>query len=166
MVESNGRRTRRTFSEHLALALATVGGVGYLPVAPGTWGTLAAIPICMAVSVPGSLWFYMSALLVVTLAGIWAAGVAERVLGKKDAGPVVIDEVAGFLVTMLLVPITALHLVAGFFLFRLFDVVKPYPARRLERVPGGPGVMLDDLAAGVYANLALQIGAYFLPLGG
>jgi phosphatidylglycerophosphatase A len=92
---------------------------------------------------------------VVTVAGTWAAQEAERALGGKDPGAIVIDEVAGMALTVSALPLTPGVLVSGFVLFRVFDVVKPYPANALQRLPGGPGVMIDDLVAGLYALLVL-----------
>jgi len=158
MAGRDGASRRRSTTEWLAIAFATVAGVGYLPIAPGTWGTIAAVPLVPLAAAVAPPWGHVGLLAVVFALGVPAAGVAERLLGRKDAKPVVIDEVAGFLVTMLLVPITRWTLLAGFFLFRVFDVVKPYPANRMERHPGGIGIMADDLVSGVYANLALQLG--------
>jgi len=89
-------------------------------------------------------------LVAITLIGIWAAGVAETALKREDPGPVVIDEVAGQLVTLLLTGVAWKGAIVGFFLFRVFDILKPFPARRLERLHGGLGIMADDIAAGVY----------------
>ena len=146
--------------DRLATAFATLGGVGYLPAVPGTWGSLATLPLCWLVALPGSPVLYAAVILGVTALGIPAAGVAERVLRTKDAKPVVIDEVAGMLLTLFLVPITPLTLAAGFFLFRVFDVLKVFPANRLEHLGGGTGIVADDLMAGVYANVVLQIGLW------
>ncbi|HXG16926.1 MAG TPA: phosphatidylglycerophosphatase A [Calidithermus sp.] len=137
--------------------MATAGGVGYAPVAPGTAGSLLAAVVL-------GLWPFSRAALVlffvaVTLAGLWAAGRAERALGGKDPGAIVIDEVAGMTLAVLGVPITPLTLAVGFLLFRLFDIVKPPPARAVQRWPGGPGVMADDLVAGLYALAVLLVGA-------
>lgn len=93
---------------------------------------------------------------VVTIAGTWAAQAAERALGRKDPGAIVIDEVAGMALSVLLLPPTPAVLLAGFLLFRLFDIVKPYPANALQRLRGGIGVMIDDLVAGLYALLMLM----------
>jgi phosphatidylglycerophosphatase A len=89
--------------------------------------------------------------------GAWAAGLAERHFRATDPGPVVIDEVMGMLVSLFLIPVGWIGVVAAFLLFRLFDVVKPYPANRLERLPGGIGIMADDFMAAVYANVALRL---------
>ena len=140
--------------QSVALAIATCFGVGYAPVAPGTFGSLVGL----------ALWFVLrrsqgvqAGVIVATfVAGSWASGVAERHFRATDPGPAVIDEVMGMLVTMFMNPIGWLSAAVGFFLFRLFDVIKPYPANRLEHLPGGVGVMADDLMAALYANLALR----------
>lgn len=145
------------------MAVATLGGVGYLPIMPGTWGTLATVPLYLATMAAGSLWVYLAVLLAVAQIGIASAGAAERVLGRGDPGPVVIDEAAGFLVAMFYVPVTVFTVSVGFFLFRFFDVAKIYPANRLERHAGGFGIVADDLISGLYANVALQVGLRLLP---
>lgn len=152
----------RTPSERLALAVATLLGAGYLPFAPGTWGTLAAVPLWLAAALLPSPWLYAAATLALTAVAIPAATVAERVLRKKDAGPIVIDEAAGFLVTMFLAPATPLAGALGFFLFRCFDVVKVFPADRLERRPGGVGIVADDLVSGVYACATLHLSLWLV----
>ena len=137
----------------LALAWATFFGAGYVPVAPGTAGTLAAIPLWCLLS--HLSWpFYLLATAAVALTGIAAAQRAGRYFGVADSGHIVIDEVAGYLVTMLFLPRGWLAALAGFVFFRLFDVLKPPPARFFDRDPrwkNGAGVVLDDLAAGVWA---------------
>jgi phosphatidylglycerophosphatase A len=134
--------------------------VGYAPVAPGTAGSLltAVVLALVPFSRAGLIVFFVA----VTLTGLWAAGRAERTLGRKDPGPIVIDEVAGMTLTVLAVPITPATLAAGFLLFRLFDIVKPPPARAIQRWPGGPGVMADDLVAGLYALATLMLGRALL----
>ena len=161
-MESPARDTRRTPGQRLALAVATLGGIGYIPIASGTWGTLVTIPVYVAIMQVESWWFYGAALVVITVVGIAAADVVEGLLGK-DPGAVVIDEAAGFLLTMLLIPFTVSHVAMGFFLFRFFDVVKVQPARALERQPGGFGIVADDLVCGAYANLVLQLSLRLLP---
>ncbi len=133
----------------VALALATVCGAGYLPIAPGTAGSAVALVILWLVpfSPAGLVAFFV----VVTLAGTWAAHVAEAALGEKDPGVIVIDEVAGMTLAVLALPRTVPVLLTAFVLFRVFDVVKPFPAGRAQALPGGLGVMVDDLIAGLYA---------------
>ena len=148
----------------IALTWATFFGAGYVPIAPGTAGTLAAVPLWWALTYV-SPWLYVLATIAVTLTGIAAADRAGRYFGVADSGHIVIDEVAGYLVTMLFLPRTALAAIAGFVLFRLFDVLKPPPARFFDRDPrwkNGAGVVLDDLFAGVWAwagTWGIQIAA-------
>lgn len=144
------------------MVLATWCGSGLAPVAPGTFGTLAAIPLYLLVA-RLELPFYLAFLALFTMLACWVAGRAEALFGKHDAGEIVIDEVAGYLLTMLAVTPTWTHVVAGFFLFRLFDIVKPPPARQFDRyLKNGTGVVLDDLAAGAYACLSLHLLARWL----
>lgn len=141
--------------DKLALTLSSCFGIGLIPVAQGTFASLAAIPLAVAVarlsSVAGAcvLFFFI-------LLAIWASGGSARALQKEDPAEVVIDEVAGLLLTLFLLPATGFNLCLGFVLFRLFDILKPYPIRRLEKVGGGAGIVLDDLLAGVYGNVCLR----------
>ena len=136
--------------------LASWGPCGYAPVAPGTFGTLGAIPLYWALS-----WLTWPAYLVATLAlivaGCYAAQRAGRYWRVADASPIVVDEVAGYLVTMAFVPFSWPAALIGFLLFRIFDVLKPWPASALDRVKNGVGVVMDDVAAGVFAWAGLQL---------
>lgn len=140
----------------LAVFIATVGYTGYFPVAPGTVGSAAGLVVYLLV------WWSQSPLVEVGLiaglfaAGVWAGTTAERYFGGIDPGPIVIDEVVGMLITLAFIPVGPSAAIAGFFLFRLFDVIKPFPARRLESLHGGLGVMADDAMAAIYSNLALR----------
>jgi phosphatidylglycerophosphatase A len=147
-------QTRRSL-QALALACATALGVGYAPVAPGTFGS--AVGLLVWYVLPVSFLAQGAAIVAVVVIGSWSGTVAEQYFGRVDPGYVVIDEVAGMLVTLFLVPVGWTGMVGAFLLFRLSDIVKPYPANRLERLPGGLGIMADDLMAGVYANLALRL---------
>ncbi len=134
------------------------------PVAPGTFGTLAAVPVCLALAAAGPF-VYIGAVLVMFGAGVWLCAVAERELGAHDHRSVVWDEIVGYLVTMFLAPRGWMWIVLGFVLFRLFDIWKPFPIRLLEqRVGGGLGTMLDDVLAGFYGFAALQTVSLFVPL--
>jgi len=142
------------------LAWATFFGAGYFPVAPGTAGTAAAVPLWWALSV-APRWAYLAAAAVVALTGMAAAQRAGRYFGVADSGHIVIDEVAGYLVTMSFLPRSAFAAITGFVLFRICDVLKPWPARQFDREPrwkNGVGVVLDDVFAGVWA-LVLTWGA-------
>jgi len=145
---------RLSIRSFIPIALSTALGAGYAPVAPGTWGS--AVGLLLWFVLPPSAWTQALAIALVVAAGAWSAGVAERHFRKTDPGQVVIDEVAGMLVTLFLNPVGWLGAVGGFVLFRAADIVKPFPARRLERLPGGLGIMADDVMAGIYANLALR----------
>lgn len=147
----------------LALALATAGYSGYVPFAPGTVGSAVGVGVYLALSATGAPWAVPAAILVVFAAGVWASGRAETHFRTTDPGPVVIDEVAGMLVSVAWIDAGAASLAAGFVLFRIFDIFKPYPAGRLERLPGGLGIMADDMMAGVYANLALRLLTFVVP---
>ena len=139
----------------LGVLIATAGGAGYAPVAPGTFG-----------AVIGVLWHLLFrrfdnrielvSLIALTAVGIWAAGVAAQAAGRKDPGHVVVDEVAGQAVTLALWHTGAFGLFLGFVLFRLFDILKPWPVRQFEALPSGVGIMADDLMAGVYGWLVLK----------
>lgn len=142
------------------LVLASGFGAGYVPSAPGTAGTLVAIPIFLVLSsIPFPL--YELTIFAFIFFAIWISGEAQKCWGRKDHPRIVIDEITGYLITMLWLPKTTLFIILGFFLFRFFDIAKPPPIRLLERVKGGFGVVLDDVLAGVYANIVLQIISYF-----
>jgi phosphatidylglycerophosphatase A len=174
-------RKARSAKDYLALAIATCG-VGYLPIAPGTWGSLVGVGIYLGVrwmtlrfvamwAGPNSflrfspLPIFVAVELVlitlITLVGFWAASRTEKLTGRKDPGKVVIDEVAGQLIALL--PIVPgfdpgwLSIIIAFLLFRLFDIIKPYPARRFENLESGLGIMSDDLVAGAYAGVVTSV---------
>lgn len=147
----------------LALAVATSLGIGYAPFAPGTFGSAAGLALWAVL--PATTPARLLATVAVFVAGTWAAGVAERHAGKTDPGIVVIDEVLGMLVTLLFNPVSWSGALLGFFLFRVFDVIKPYPANRLERLHGGLGIMADDAMAAVYANIVLRLALAAAPAG-
>ncbi len=135
-------------------------GSGFSPLAPGTAGTVVGIPLYWLFSF-FSWPIWLISILAFTCLAWYVSDEAERLFGRKDAPCIVIDEIAGFQWTLFLVAPTILHVALGFVLFRLFDIVKPFPARLFEnRLPGGCGVVADDLAAGVYANLVLQALIY------
>jgi phosphatidylglycerophosphatase A len=138
-----------------ALAVATCFGIGYIPVAPGTFGSVAGLLLWIAL--PDTPAANAVAILLLLTAGVWSGSIVERYFHSTDPGPVVIDEVMGMLVTLFLNPVGWAGAVAAFVLFRVFDIIKPYPANRLERLHGGFGVMADDFMAAVYANVALRI---------
>jgi phosphatidylglycerophosphatase A len=130
-----------------------------LPKAPGTFGTLVGVPLVWWLAQAGITWqYYIALTIAVTIIGTIASSAAEKELGKKDPGCVVVDELAGYMVTMAFVPITWWTLAGGFILFRIFDILKPPPIGMLDKkVKGGWGIMVDDLAAGAIANGVLQL---------
>jgi phosphatidylglycerophosphatase A len=173
-------RSGRSAKDLIALAIATCG-VGYLPIAPGTWGSLVGVGIYLLLQSgtfhlidilatpnrrglvsPWSVFLAVEVIVItiITFVGIWAATRTEMLLGRKDPGKVVIDEVAGQLIALLpVLPFAPgwLSIIAAFLLFRLFDIVKPYPARRLENLESGLGIMSDDLVAGAYAAVVTSV---------
>jgi phosphatidylglycerophosphatase A len=139
----------------VALALASAFGVGYMPLAPGTWGS--AVGLVLWFVLPASPLVQGAVIVALFVVGSWSGSVAERHFGRTDPGEVVIDEVMGMLITLFLNPVGWKGAIVAFLFFRVADVIKPYPANRLERLPGGIGVMADDAMAAVYANLALRV---------
>ena len=144
------------------MILATAGYVGFFPIAPGTAGSAAGLVVYAMVRAAHSPGLELGVIAAVLIVGIWAAGLVERILGK-DPGPVVIDEVLGMLITLALLDVNVAGGLVGFFIFRVFDVLKPYPAGRLEHLLGGSGIMLDDAMAGIYANLLLRLLIFVAP---
>ena len=139
----------------LIKSIATVFGVGYLPIAPGTWATMVGVAIayCFGNNLPA----YTILLLVLLALGIMTSGMLEKQLGQKDPGVVVIDEVVGVIIALWGLPLIWSVMICGFFLFRAFDMFKIYPINKLEAQPGGWGIMLDDCMAGVYTNIILRV---------
>jgi phosphatidylglycerophosphatase A len=149
----------------LAIGGATVGGIGFIPVAPGTFGTLAAIPLFWAMAqLP--LWGYLVTLTVLFALAVWVSDLTERIYNEHDLGHIVVDEVIGLLVTTIAIPFTWKSALAAFILFRIFDIVKPWPIRWIDnKTPGGFGVVADDVAAGVAACAVMHLVGHFLPGG-
>ena len=141
----------------LAVFIATVGYCGYFPIAPGTVGSAAGLLFYLAVWWAQSPVFEVALILVLFAAGIWAGTTSERYFGGIDPGPIVMDEVVGMLITLAFIPVSVTGALIGFLLFRVFDVIKPFPAGRFEKLHGGLGVMADDAMAAIYANIALRI---------
>jgi phosphatidylglycerophosphatase A len=142
--------------KQIILFLATGFYVGYIPFAPGTFGTLVGLPFCLLFTLIGTKWAFLLTLVIICFA-IGIAHQAEKNLQKKDPGLIVIDEMAGILVTFLAISFNAETAVLGFYIFRILDIAKPFPIRYLEkRLPGGAGIVLDDVAAGIFANFILR----------
>jgi phosphatidylglycerophosphatase A len=147
----------------LAVFLATAGYSGYAPVAPGTVGSAVGLVVYFLVSRAQSRVVEAIVIAVLFAIGVWAATVAEGYFGGTDPAPIVLDEVVGMLISLAFVPVGLFGALAGFVLFRIFDVIKPYPAARFEALHGGLGVMSDDAMAGVYANVSLRLVAFVMP---
>ena len=139
-----------------AVAVATAGGAGFAPVAPGTWGALVGVGIYLLIR-GWTLPAQVALLAAITLVGVWASTQAERHFKREDPGQVVVDEVAGQLVTLIATGVSGLGVLVGFGLFRAFDIIKPWPVRQCEAWHGGLGIMADDVMAGIYAHLVLQV---------
>ena len=141
--------------DRIALALATALGAGYAPFAPGTVGSAAGLALWWLIPASASLQFLTIA--VVFALGSWSGSVAERHFRTTDPSHVVLDEVLGMLITLFMNPVGWIGALLGFLLFRVADIIKPYPANKLEALHGGVGIMADDAMAAVYANLALRL---------
>jgi phosphatidylglycerophosphatase A len=135
---------------------------GYLPKAPGTWGSLVGLLLFYLLHTL-SLPVYLAVVAGLFIVGFFAAGSAEKILDSKDPGIIVIDEIVGMLITMIAVPATPLTLALGFILFRIFDITKPFPVNFFDqRFHGGLGIMLDDVVAGIYSLIVLQLMLFLL----
>lgn len=144
------------------LVIATFFGSGLSPLAPGTCGSLVTMLLVYFIKPywQAPLTIQLAAIVMVFIVGIPAGNAAEKHFNKKDPGACVIDEVAGQMISLLLVPHKISFYIAGFFLFRVFDIVKPFPVSRLEKIPGGLGIILDDIMAGLYALVLMQLYLY------
>jgi phosphatidylglycerophosphatase A len=140
----------------LALFISTVGYVGYAPFAPGTFGSAAGVAVFYAVRSSGSVSVELASIVVLFAVGIWSGTLAEHHFGGVDPGPIVLDEVVGMLITLCLLPVSPLGAFVGFLVFRVLDVIKPFPSARFEKLPGGLGVMADDGMAALYGNLVMR----------
>ena len=149
--------------KRLALFLATCGYVGYAPIAPGTFGSAAGVVLFYGLRATGSPAIELAVIAILLLVGLWSGTVAEEHFGGTDPGPVVIDEVAGMLITLMLLPVNATGVFTGFIVFRILDVIKPWPAGRFESLPGGLGVMADDTMAALYGNVIMRVAIAAAP---
>lgn len=141
----------------LAVFIATVGYCGFFPIAPGTVGSAAGLVFYLLVWWAQSPLFEAALIVLLFAVGVWAGTTSERYFGGIDPGPIVLDEVVGMLITLAFIPVGIAGALIGFVLFRLFDVLKPFPAGRFEKLHGGLGVMADDAMAAIYANLVLRL---------
>jgi phosphatidylglycerophosphatase A len=140
----------------LALFIATGAGSGYAPIAPGTFGSAVGLIIYFLTWRWPASW-QAGLLVAISLVGVWASTVAARHFGREDPGHVVIDEVAGQLLTLFLLGVGPLGAIVGFFVFRVLDIIKPWPARQFEALPSGLGIMADDLMAGAYGWIIMRV---------
>ena len=146
------------------LFISSGGFVGKISFAPGTFGSVLGLPVCYCLAFVKVRIAILLTLLFVVFS-IWIADRAEKLLRSKDPGYIVIDEIAGLLVTFLGIPFNLLNGAAGFLIFRIMDILKPFPARMLEKqLPGGAGVVMDDVAAGLYSNLLLRALVVLFPI--
>ena len=149
----------------LGLFVATCGYLGYAPIAPGTFGSAAGLALFFAVRASESVAIELGIIAVLFAVGIWSGTVAEHHFGGIDPGPVVLDEVVGMLITLALLPVNTSGAIVGFFVFRVLDVIKPWPSAQFEKLPGGLGVMADDGMAAVYGNIIMRGLIAILPPG-
>ena len=151
--------------QRLGLFVATCGYLGYVPVAPGTFGSAVGLLLFLAVRASGSVAIELAAIALLFAIGVWSGTVAEHHFGGVDPGPVVLDEVVGMLITLALLPVNTSGAIVGFFVFRALDVIKPWPSAQFEKLPGGLGVMADDGMAAVYGNVIMRGLIAILPPG-
>ena len=149
----------------LGLFIATCGYIGYAPIAPGTFGSAAGLAVFYVVRHVGSSSLEIATIVVLFAIGIWSGTEAEHHFGGVDPGPVVLDEVVGMLVTLALLPVNVAGAIVGFLVFRVLDVVKPWPSAQFERLPGGLGVMADDGMAALYGNAIMRALIWLAPAG-
>ncbi|MCJ7617062.1 MAG: phosphatidylglycerophosphatase A [Desulfobacterales bacterium] len=146
-----------TFREKSVMVLATGCFAGYIPFAPGTFGSIVGLPFCFLLS-KTKLSVAILFILIFIFFAIWISNRAEKILKQNDPGCIVIDEIAGIMVTFLGLPFNTITVIAGFLIFRFFDILKPFPIRSMEKkLAGGTGIVMDDLLAGVYSNIALRL---------
>jgi phosphatidylglycerophosphatase A len=153
------------FRERAVLFVATGFFIGNLPLAPGTFGSLIGLPLCLLLS-RLDLLKSLICILVFILFAMGIASAAEKIIKQRDPGKIVIDEIAGLMVTLAGLPFNMKTALAGFIIFRVFDILKPFPIRMLDRsVGGGSGIVLDDVMAGIYGNLIIRLGVYITGAG-
>ena len=145
----------------LVKTYVSVFGLGHLPVAPGTWGTFGGAIFWYYYLRHVDIKLYLIVTIILSVIGIYLSSIAERIYKCKDSQHIVVDEFCGYLVGMICVPIGIYWGIAGFILFRIFDIFKPVPIRQLEKLPLGLGVMADDLMAGVYTAIILNVAKFF-----
>ncbi len=149
----------------VGLFVATCGYLGYVPIAPGTFGSAAGLAVFYVVRHAESAGVEVAVIAALFTVGVWAGTVAERHFGATDPAPIVVDEVVGMLVTLALLPVNVTGALVGFVVFRILDVLKPWPSARLEALPGGLGVMADDGMAAIYGNILMRGLIAVAPVG-
>jgi len=147
----------------LAFAIATVFKAGYIPIAPGTVGSIIGLLVFWLIKDYASFTIEMFVAAALFFAGVWASTIVEQVLERHDPGVVIVDEVVGMLVALMLLPPTITVMFLAFLLFRVFDIIKPYPARWCEQLSRGWGIMTDDIVAGLYVNVLIHIILWIVP---
>ena len=153
-----------TIRRNVILFLSSGCGLGYMPKAPGTFGTLAGLPICWLMAQLRPVASLILAAVFI-LASIWISDQSARLLGRKDPGIIVIDEICGLVVALIGLPFTFVNVALGFVLFRVLDITKPVPIRTLERrIEGGAGIVVDDVVAGIMVNITLRIILYIIEI--
>jgi len=151
-----------TFKQRIVIFFSSGFYIGKVPVVPGTFGSLVGLIFCLVLS-RLDIVFVLCSIAFTIAFSIWISDQAERLLARKDPGEIVIDEIAGMMVTMAGLPFTVFSVVFGFMLFRILDILKPFPIRYLEKkVPGGAGIVMDDIAAGVMGNIVLRVILHFM----
>ena len=141
----------------LANWFSTVLKIGYLPIAPGTWGSLAALVVWFLIIESTSTITFIAAIIIIFILGVYTSSITEIYLAKKDPSVIVIDEWVGQWIALIFLPKSLIWGIVAFVLFRLFDIWKPYPIKTLDKMSGGWGIMLDDVVAGIYALLVINI---------
>ena len=147
----------------LAFAIGTVFKTGYIPIAPGTIGSIVGLLVFWLIKDSASFTVEVLVVTILFFVGVWASTIVEQVLQRQDPGVVIVDEVVGMLVALMLLPPTTTVIFLAFFLFRFFDIVKPYPARWCEQLSRGWGIMMDDVVAGLYVNVLIHIILWIVP---
>lgn len=156
MKGQRGNSTGRSPAGRFEIWIATGFGLGYAPIASGTVGSLGGV-LLYGVLHPLPWPMYLITVVALAFLGVWSADKAERIFQKKDCGYIVIDEIVGFMISVFLIPWKWPWILAAFMLFRVFDVLKLFPLRRAELLPGGVGILLDDVGAGLYTNVLLHL---------
>lgn len=145
------------FSGKTALIVSSWFGAGLMPIAPGSFGTLAAVPPVIIVNYLGFVYSTISLIILLPLA-VWSSHISQKILGRNDPSDVVIDEVLGFLIAVFLLPLSWLSIILGFLFFRFFDIIKPFPIGLIDRkINGSVGIVLDDIVAGIFANICIRV---------